>query len=370
MPEAAKVLQFRPRTAYAPLSREAALAEASAYLQLPIESRVDTDAQILGSPDALLSLCNILRDRINSAPSVIAEEAARLYGQILAAESFAGVFDERDFFLGETALIAGTAVRILGKREETERWLDRADANFRHTLNAAANLARVAYARLSLRFETRQYADVLEFLPSVALTFEKAGMGLELAKCRFLEAMALKDLGRDADAMAKFEVLISNGRCEDALRGTAMVNLGNLQGRNEQFARALQSYRAALPLLQKASRPIALADLKAMVGETLMSLGQVDSALQSYREAIDDFGSLAMPRGAAYLRVVLAQALLSAGRSSEAEWEIRCALPTIEAEEMVPEGFAAVAILSESIRQRKADPKALSELRQYLQANN
>ncbi len=37
---------------------------------------------------------------------------------------------------------------------------------------------------------------------------------------------------------------------------------------------------------------------------------------------------------------------------------------------MVPEGFAAVGLLGESVRQRKTDPKALLELREYLQAKN
>jgi len=62
--------------------------------------------------------------------------------------------------------------------------------------------------------------------------------------------------------------------------------------------------------------------------------------------------------------------LLETGRTAEAELEIRAALPTIEREKMVPEGFAAIAILNESVRQRKANPKALGELRQYLQSKN
>jgi len=72
----------------------------------------------------------------------------------------------------------------------------------------------------------------------------------------------------------------------------------------------------------------------------------------------------------AYLRIVLAEALLQGGRSAEAELELRTALPTIEREKMVPEGVAAIALLRESVRQRKTDPKALSAVREYLQAKN
>ena len=70
------------------------------------------------------------------------------------------------------------------------------------------------------------------------------------------------------------------------------------------------------------------------------------------------------------MRVMLAEALLEAGRPREAEWELLAALPTINEQQMVPEGFAAVVLLQESVKQRKTDPKALSELRQYLQSTN
>ena len=39
-------------------------------------------------------------------------------------------------------------------------------------------------------------------------------------------------------------------------------------------------------------------------------------------------------------------------------------------EAMVPEGFTAVALLRESVRQRKTDASALHQLREYLQAKN
>jgi hypothetical protein len=37
---------------------------------------------------------------------------------------------------------------------------------------------------------------------------------------------------------------------------------------------------------------------------------------------------------------------------------------------MLPEGYAAIALLQESVRRRKTDPNALSEVRQYLQAKS
>ena len=39
-------------------------------------------------------------------------------------------------------------------------------------------------------------------------------------------------------------------------------------------------------------------------------------------------------------------------------------------EKMAPEGFAAVALLRESVRRRKTDPNALRELREHLQSRS
>ena len=53
-----------------------------------------------------------------------------------------------------------------------------------------------------------------------------------------------------------------------------MVNLGILRS-DDGRSTGLVGLPEALPLLAGANRPIALADLKAMVGETLQEMGQV-----------------------------------------------------------------------------------------------
>ena len=190
----------------------------------------------------------------------------------------------------------------------------------------------------------------------------------DLAKCFFLEAMSLKTLGRLDEAAHRFETLASAESTSAALRGLALVNLGNLYSNQELFDRALGAYGKARPLLEASKRLSTLADLKVMFGETLRAMGRVADALDAYREAIADHVSLGMVTRAAYLRVALAEALLEANKPREAEWELLTALPTIHDQKMVPEGFAAVALLKESVRLRKTDPKSLLELRQYLQA--
>jgi tetratricopeptide (TPR) repeat protein len=375
MPETARILRFPDRSSggSAPLTREEALETATAYLEMGPEDRSAMPvSRCLEDADVLLSVCGLLRDRVNTLPLVVAKEASFLYGWVVDHFSSVGLFDEREFFSGEYALVAGIANRLLGRREETERWLDRAEAGFRHTVSPAAHLARVSYTRLTLRYDMRRHDEVLELLPSTARTFEKLGMAVDLAKCRFLEAMALKELGRVAEATEKLLELASGAGCrvDPALQGMAFLNLGDIKSAEGRFDVALKSYRNALPLLQAAKRYATLADLKGMLGETLRRMGQHGSALEAYREAVRDYSSLGMTTRAAYLQIVVAETLLEVGRTAEAEFEIRSALPTIQQEKMVPEGFAAVALLNESVRLRKTDPKALLQLREYLQAKN
>jgi Tetratricopeptide repeat len=373
MPEQARVLPFRLRQSRGPRSGAEALVEAQTYLARTEEERHEVGREsVYGDPDILMAVCGLLRDQLNVSPGEVSAEAARIFAWVSVRPEGIGFFDERDFFLGESALLAGGATRLLGDRTSTELWLDRADAAFRHTINPAPNLARVAYIRLTLRYDMRRHNEVLEFLPSVALTFEKLGMYTELAKCWFLEAMSLKELGRTVEAAGRFQCLISavDFRSEDAIRGMALLNLGNLHSGEGRLKEALNAYQLALPELKSAHRYAVLADLKGMMGETLRKMGQLGAAVDAYRECVNDQVGLGLRTRAAYSRVVLAEALLELGKPREAEWEVLAALPTIEEEGMAPEGFAAVTLLRESLRQRKTDPGALARVREYLQAKN
>ena len=369
MPEVARVLRFRPKEASVARSREEADSRAAAFLIAPEAASCE---RTLSDADALTAICARLTRLVNSDPSVAAEKAHEVYRFLTGTQASDFFFDERDFFLGESALLTAGALRLLGKSEETERWLDRAEANFRHTVSPAPHLARVAYNRLTLRYQTRRYEEVLELLPSVALTFEKLGMTADWAKCQFLEAMSLKDLGRIDEAAGKLESLALHETMavDAALRGMALVNLGDLRSGAGLFEPALSAYREAMPLLEGAGRLYALADLKAMVGGTLRQMGQMGAALEAYRNAVKDFADLGMATREAYFRILFAELLLEAGKAREAEWEILAALPTIDQEKLVPEGFAAAALLRESVRQRKTDPNALLEVRTYLEARS
>ncbi len=371
MPNSARILQFRASVAPATRSRDEAPARAMGFLQRSAATRSEEFInETLSDADVLSSLCSTLGELINTTPAVVVDEAVGIYRWLTGRQPREFFFDERDYYLGEFALLAGASFRMTGRRADAESWFDRSDASFRHTVAPAAHLARVAYNRLALRYDANRYEDVVELLPSAALTFERLGMRLEGAKCVLLAGLSLKQLGRLDEAGTHLRSLADDLSINSALRGTALVNLGNLLSTQGMHADALSAYQRAQPLLEAANRTSALADLKLMFGETLKALGRLADAIPAYRSAIDDLAGLGMTTRAAYFRVALAELLIQANKPREAEWEILAALPTIDEQRMVPEGFAAVALLRESVRQRKTDPGALLELRQYLQARN
>ncbi|MEX1244924.1 MAG: hypothetical protein WEB59_05925 [Thermoanaerobaculia bacterium] len=374
MPETAtaRILPF-PTRSETPLSADQALGEGRQYLSLlGSDDAPDRREALLAKPDVLLSVCALLREQVDGSASLVFEEAIALYKSINASSRPLGSFDERDFFLGDLALLAATACRVLGKRSDAELWLDRAEAGFRHTVNPLPLLANVTYQRLALRCETGRYEEVIELSPMLGMSFTKLNMPVERAKCVFLEAVALKETGNHEAAVGRFETLTGAdvGERDPGLAALALGNLADIhvsEGRHNQAAAA---YAGALPLLKQAKRPAALAHIKSVMGETLQRQGRTAAAIASYRASVEDYEALGMRTWVAYVRVLLAQALLGAGYAREAEWQLLAALPTIDEEKMVPEGFAAVALLRESVRLRKTDLDALRELREHLKANN
>src|SRR5258706_6640933 len=211
MPEMAKLLAFPtlPGRLGAPTLGHVEAGElASRWLSIPSAARSDSDRQTyLAGAETYFALVKLLYDQQNTAPALVAEEAAELFNSIVKSEGPIGLFDERDYLLGEFALTAGAAFRQLGRRQDTERWLNRAESSFRHTLNPAPKLAEVAYHRLALKYDSRELEDVLELIPSLTSSYLKLGMRREFSKTEFLRAMTLKVSGRQHEASAVFNAL-------------------------------------------------------------------------------------------------------------------------------------------------------------------
>ena len=365
----ARILQFPSRSERAWLSPLEAEQEARAYLSIPAEERSNADRErFLSNPDVLLAICAVLRR--DATPAVVERETREIYECISNPAFSLGVFDERDYALGEFALLASGASRVLGMREEALLWLDRAEAGFRHTMNPAPGLSNVAYSRLALRFEMGRYQHVLELAPSLESSFRKLRMESEAAKCALLLAMTLKQTGEHRKAIDFLADLhdVPALREDAPLRARILSELGDLRQLEGQLDLAMAAFQKALALLEGRTVCSARADLKLYVGGVHRALGEPRDAELAFRSAQADYHALGMRGLVAYTHLVIAETLLEMRRDREAEWEILAALPAIDEIQMVPEAFAAAALLRESVQRRQTDPKALQELRAHLQA--
>lgn len=323
--------------------------------------------EVVSNPDLLNAVIAQLREDANRNPKSIAACAAALHATISDSRNPVGLFDEHDFFSGELALIVGGTSRYLGEFSDANRWLDLAEGSFRHTVNPAPLLARVAYARLTICFDLREHDRVLEMVPALVRSFERLGMRQELQKTRFVEAMSLKEAGRFSSAFDAFRALRDDLSAEaPSLLSRVLIELGAEYARTQQFPLAASTYEEAMKFVAAAGEPMSLAHLRATIGETYRDMGNHRLALECFRSAVSIYAEIGMKARVAYLRVVAAETLLLADRQREAEWEICAALPIIEEEKLVAEGVAAMALLRESIRRRKLDPDAIRDLKKQL----
>jgi len=361
-----RVLPFRHR----PLSSEAGIEAARKVLGTPLGERIArTRVLHLEDPETLLALCGMLRERMGTAPASVLEEAEFLYRFIEAPKREIGLFDERDYFLGETALLAGTACRWLSRREEAWIWFDRSEAGFRHTMNAPGELSRLAYQRLAERLEERQLDLVIELLPSLIESFQKLGMPEDALKCRFLEGLAHIEKDEPTAAIAVFNQICGEAeeRGFDRLLAESYINLIHAHGMLGEADAAIEASRRAIPILHGQDDRIGLAKVNWGLGILLRESGHLAQAIDSYRKAQEDFEILGMRADVAALNLVVADLLLEEGRSVEALREISEALPVISELNMAPEGMAALALVRESTRRQEINRQALRELHGYFQ---
>jgi len=372
MSPSARILPFPTPTGSAWLSPTQAKLEAVDYLAAPFDERSEEERErCLGSPDILMWIVSVLRESRDLTPASVLKDSHDIYQWISRPNCELGLFDERDYFLGELALIAGGVSRQLGRREEAFLWLDRAEAGFRHTMNPAPGLANVAYARIALRFEMGRYQDVLELTPSLEASFTKLRMNVEAVKCRLLLAMTLKQTGDHEKAITLLSGLHQKACLtgNNFLRAKILAEVGDLYQFEGRLDFAMQALKEAVSLLDHESPSAVQADLQLVVGGVLQAQGRLNEACDAFRTSQRTYLALEMRAQVTYLHLVIAETLLSLGREREAEWEILSALPQIDEMKMAPEAIAAVALLRESVRRRRTDSAALQNLRSHLQSD-
>jgi tetratricopeptide (TPR) repeat protein len=356
------------------LTPEEGKAAALRALKVPIEERSKLTGELfLDDPETLLPLLESLRHECESNPAKILEETTFLYQYLERIQPKypvdAFLLDEREYFLGETARIAGAVSRVLAFRIEARRWFDLADGWFLQTENASGNLAKVLYQRLALRTEERDFTGVFELLPQLIATFEKLGMSEDAIKSRFLQAAALRETEKLSEAIDLYKGIVQDSKTlrNDVLLGHAYTNLAQLYGFLGQAKESMDLANEATPLLRKLGNHVALAKLQWGVGFLQRAQGEARGAIESFRSAQQEFQSIEMRADVAAVQLVIADVLLDVGQEKQAEWEIRQALPLIEEYKLVPEGFAAMTLLRESLRRQKIDRQALRNLHGYFE---
>ena len=324
------------------------------------------------SPDALWNLARSLSEQVDSAPSLVLRVACEMYTGLSEGGRLFGQPGERDRLLGEFALLVGGCSRQLGRRADASAWLDSAERSFRRSPEPRPGLARVAYGRLGLQYEMGLYRDVLSVVDSLSLTFGELGMPVEVAKCRLVKAMALKQRGDLENALDTLRPVLETPPAEMSpnLHARLICEEGDIFQLDSRPDLALKRYSEALSLLDRAEVSLTRADLAMFVGGVLSGNGQHEASLRCYSASARDHETMGTTARLAYVRLLAADELIQLGRPREAEREILQALPTIEEQKMVPEGLLAIVLLRESVKRCQVDANALRELREHLRKQN
>jgi tetratricopeptide (TPR) repeat protein len=337
-------------------------------LGVPREERQKKASELfLEDPEVLLGVAQHLMRRVESTPSDVHDEAEFFFRFLETPVRAIGDFDERDYFLGEFALIAGMSSRLLFHKEEARSWLDRADAFFVQCAGASSLSVRVAYQRLALAIEERRFEQIFELAPLWAQSAAKLGMGEESLKCRLLVALALQETNRASEAVHEFEEIrrLSSTVGSPRFEAIATNNLAQLYGSLGRLEEAMDAASKAMPLLVRLDNQVGLAKLRWYMADVLRDQGKLSEALEGYRTSRMDAERVGLRGDVAAIHLITADLLLDMNLDAQAEWEVRAALPIIDEEKMVPEGFVALSLLRESLRRRKLDRGALRTLHGY-----
>ena len=345
-------------------------AAADRVLSTPVGERAARTSELrLEEPETLLAVCERIRSLLETSPIAARKEAEFLFQFVSNHTGFIGLLDEHNYFLGEAALLAGIASRMLAQREDAVRWFNRAESNFRLTVSAVADWSRLGYHRLALCLEERRFQDFFEQLPTLVDSFSKLGMADEIVKCRILQGLAEMETDELETATATFQGALSEARelRNEKLMASCYVNLVHTHGMLGNAEEALACSREALPILERQKNRVALAQVQLGVGSLCRAKKQHSSAIQAYRSAMTEFAAIGMHADVAATHLMIADILLDLEQESAAVQEILSALPVIDEYKMVPEGMAALSLLRESLRHQKINRQALRDLHGYFE---
>ena len=320
-------------------------------------------------PELLLVICHELRLKGETKPADVHDEAAALYALLQSSAEMDGTSAERHYFLGELALIAGTASRVAARFAEARQWFQRAEASLSLLECVEAHKARIAYQRLALALVELNIDVALAGAPKLLAEFRRLGMNEDALKCAFLEGAAVWERGDVRRAIEIHLDILNEAESRGNIRLVAMAagNLARYFSEAGETETALYYAQTALPLIKRVENRVTFVKLQWVIADLLRKQGNLPAALEAYRSAQCSARSLGMRGELAEIHLVVAELLLEAGEEDRADQEIQAALPTIEEEKMVPQAIAALSLLRESLRRRQIDKQALRDLHGYFQ---
>jgi tetratricopeptide (TPR) repeat protein len=349
----------------ATVDREASLAQGD------LEANMANESWLEGrTPEILHRACQRLSRSVGAQPAVTIDEAFRLFTWLSDSATSGPPFDEKDQLCGELALLLGRGYRLIGQLTTAQEWLQKARKHFRQTLSPVPMVLQVDCEQLIVDCDAKKYEQAFSRAETLARDCVRLGLRREWLRCQLVAAECAKCLGHTRKARERLEGLRDELDLKEhpTLLASTLVKLANALALEDRYEEGTAVQAEALRVLSYIDAPMLRAEVKIVMAEGLRDRGLWEEAVALYRAGVQEYVDVGMSNFAAYARIILAESLLARNRYREAEQEILAALPTIEEQKMIPEGFAAVALLKESVRRRKTDPNALRELREHLQA--
>jgi tetratricopeptide (TPR) repeat protein len=321
--------------------------------------------------ETLCAAAEIVYKKIDNDPQRALGDALQLYKIAKMARRRPGVFDDRNYALGETALTVGRAYRMLDQTGLAERWLGVSEQAFRDTMNPAPELARVAQERVAALIYRQNAAEALELTRGTQSVFERYDMQREYWVSRYREGMCLNMLERNDEALPLLQQALAAFRAmgDRSMSANSLQTIGSLHAERGDFSRAIPCMKEAAECFKAVGNKVSLLQAKWGIADAVRLSGNLAGAVPLFEEVVQDYLDAEMPNWAAALRLVLAEVHIELGQSARAEWEVRQALPCLDRPEARPEAVAALLLLKKAVELRRIDKDSLRRAREALEAS-
>lgn len=224
------------------------------FLDLPVVSRSrDLTDRFLSDRCVLLAVAEMLAVSRNPRPEAAAEEAAATYEWLLRSGDMAR--DDYKHLAAECAYSAGVATKHMGRFDLSYQWSVKAAALYAQTRARDYYQAQPRFLQLCILYDRHDATSVIRNVEPVLADLEMRGPLQQALRCRLLQAVSLKGLGRLDESFALLQKLVRrlDRAPDDLLLGLAFINMGkSLQ--SAQMARR-QSHTSARRRTTSANRP-------------------------------------------------------------------------------------------------------------------